>query len=612
MKKRKGFIHLIKWAIPYVPLLIVIVLCAIISPFTYSYVPQFTKYVVDYILSGKEGSTTLPSFLIEFYKSIESPLTAVTIVVLSLVLYQLARGIIIFIDGYSKGRFAENVAYDMRNKLYTHIQSLSYQYHNNADTGDLIQRCTSDVDTVKSFLSSQLPQLLFIITSIAAGAYQLSRINTGIMLVTIIVLPLTLTFSIFYYAYVKKKFEEIEEVEADMTTVLQENVNGVRVVKAFNNEIHEVEKFEKRNAAYRDKNRKLIKAMAAYWGISDALTMLQYLGTVVYSIYLAERGLISSGDIIACLMYIGMLVWPIRGLGRIIGDFGKATVAASRVNEILAIPTEYVSDGTLEPPINGNIEFENVTFKFDDTDKHLLNGINLSIKAGETVAVIGKTGSGKSTIAGILVRLLDYDQGSVKIDGVELKDIKKSWIREHIGIILQDPFLYAASVFENIKIAAKEVDSEQVYRAAKIAAIHKDIVNFEEGYNTLVGEKGVTLSGGQKQRIAIARMLLLNKPVLIFDDSLSAVDTSTDLEIRKALKENNKELTSIIITHRITTVKEADKIIVLDNGEVTAVGTHQELAAREGLYKHLWEIQGALESEFAKELEKGEAPDDTF
>ncbi len=612
MKKRKGFIHLIKWAIPYVPLLIVIVLCAIISPFTYSYVPQFTKYVVDYILSGKEGSTTLPSFLIEFYKSIESPLTAVTIVVLSLVLYQLARGIIIFIDGYSKGRFAENVAYDMRNKLYTHIQSLSYQYHNNADTGDLIQRCTSDVDTVKSFLSSQLPQLLFIITSIAAGAYQLSRINAGIMLVTIIVLPLTLTFSIFYYAYVKKKFEEIEEVEADMTTVLQENVNGVRVVKAFNNEIHEVEKFEKRNAAYRDKNRKLIKAMAAYWGISDALTMLQYLGTVVYSIYLAERGLISSGDIIACLMYIGMLVWPIRGLGRIIGDFGKATVAASRVNEILAIPTEYVSDGTLEPPINGNIEFENVTFKFDDTDKHLLNGINLSIKAGETVAVIGKTGSGKSTIAGILVRLLDYDQGSVKIDGVELKDIKKSWIREHIGIILQDPFLYAASVFENIKIAAKEVDSEQVYRAAKIAAIHKDIVNFEEGYNTLVGEKGVTLSGGQKQRIAIARMLLLNKPVLIFDDSLSAVDTSTDLEIRKALKENNKELTSIIITHRITTAKEADKIIVLDNGEVTAVGTHQELAAREGLYKHLWEIQGALESEFAKELENGEAPDDTF
>lgn len=612
MKKRKGVRHLFKWAIPYVPLLLLIVLCAIIAPFTYSYVPQFIKYVVDNILSGKEGSTTLPSFLIEYYDSITNQLTAVSIVALSLVLFQMMRGIIIFFDGYSKGKFAENIAYDMRNKLYTHIQSLSYQYHNNVDAGDLIQRCTSDVDTVKSFLSSQLPQLLFIMTSVAAGAYQLARINTGIMLVTLIVLPVTLTFSIFYYLYVKKRFEEIEEVEADMTTVLQENVNGVRVVKAFNNEIFEMEKFEKRNSKYREKNRKLVRAMAYYWSLSDSLTLLQYLATVTYSIFLAENGLISQGDIIACLMYIGMLVWPIRGLGRIIGDFGKATVAASRINDILTIPTEYVSDGTLEPPITGNIEFKGVSFKFDDTDKHLLDGIDLSIKAGETVALIGKTGSGKSTIAGILVRLLDYDNGSVTIDGVELKDIKKSWIRQNIGIILQDPFLYATSVFENIKIAARDIDPEQVYKAAKIAAIHKDIENFEEGYNTLVGEKGVTLSGGQKQRIAIARMLLLNKPVLIFDDSLSAVDTSTDLEIRKSLKENNKNLTSIIITHRITTAKEADKIVVLENGRVAAIGTHQELAAREGLYKHLWEIQGALESEFVKEIQKGEAPDDTF
>ena len=310
------------------------------------------------------------------------------------------------------------------------------------------------------------------------GAYQLARINTGIMLVTLIVLPVTLTFSIFYYLYVKKRFEEIEEVEADMTTVLQENVNGVRVVKAFNNEIFEMEKFEKRNSKYREKNRKLVRAMAYYWSLSDSLTLLQYLATVTYSIFLAENGLISQGDIIACLMYIGMLVWPIRGLGRIIGDFGKATVAASRINDILTIPTEYVSDGTLEPPITGNIEFKGVSFKFDDTDKHLLDGIDLSIKAGETVALIGKTGSGKSTIAGILVRLLDYDNGSVTIDGVELKDIKKSWIRQNIGIILQDPFLYATSVFENIKIAARDTDPEQVYKAR--AAIHKDIENFEE------------------------------------------------------------------------------------------------------------------------------------
>ncbi|MDD4388394.1 MAG: ABC transporter ATP-binding protein [Bacilli bacterium] len=613
MKKRKGFIHLIKWATPYVPLMIVIIACTIINPFLYSYVPQFIKYVVDVIFQGSiEGSTTLPSFCMNYYNSIADKLTAVTVVGISLVLFQLIRGSIMFLDGYNKGKFAENIAYDMRNKLYSHIQGLSYQYHNNADTGDLIQRCTSDVDTVKGFLSSQLPQLLYIITSVAAGAYQMAKINVGIMLVTSVVLPLTLTFSIFYFKYVKKRFEEIEEVEADMTTVLQENVNGVRVVKAFNNEIYEVEKFEKRNAAFCNKNRKLINAMAYYWGFSDFLTLLQYLATVSYSIYLAEKGFISTGDIIVCLMYIGMLVWPIRGLGRIIGDFGKATVAAARVNEILEIPNEYGHDGTLEPPIYGNIEFKDVTFKFDDNDKHLLNGINFTINSGETVAIIGKTGSGKSTIAGILVRLLAYDQGSIKIDGVELKDIRKNWIRENIGIILQDPFLYATSVYENIKIAAKEIEPEKVYQAAQIAAIHKDIINFEEGYNTLVGEKGVTLSGGQKQRIAIARMLLLNKPVLIFDDSLSAVDTSTDLEIRNSLKINNNELTSIIITHRITTAKEADKIIVLEDGKVAAVGNHQQLASQEGLYKHLWEIQGALESEFVKEVEKGGEPDDTI
>jgi len=606
MKKRKGFIHLMKWAKPYVPLMIVIIIFTVINPFLYSYVPQFIKYVVDVIFEHSiEGSTTLPSFLIDYYNSISDQLTAVTIVGISLVLFQMTRGIIMFLDGYNKGKFAENIAYDMRNKLYTHIQNLSYQYHNNVDTGDLIQRCTSDIDTVKAFLSAQLPQLLFIITSVSAGAYQMAQININIMLITSLVIPLSLTMSIVYFRYVRKKFEEIEKVEADMTTVLQENVNGVRVVKAFNNEIYEVGKFEKRNAAFRDKNRKLNHAMAYYWGVSDFLTMLQYLATVAYSIFLAEKGLIGTGDIIACLMYIGMLVWPIRGLGRIIGDLGKATVAAARINEILEIPDEYGDDGNIKPPIKGNVEFKDVTFKFDDSNKHFLNGISFTVNAGETVAIIGKTGSGKSTIAGILVRLLEYDSGSVKIDGVELKEIKKTWIRQNIGIILQDPFLYATSVYDNIKIGMREVNQEEVYRAAKTAAIHKDIVNFEEGYKTMVGEKGVTLSGGQKQRIAIARMLLLKKPIMIFDDSLSAVDTDTDLEIRNALRNNNQDLTSIIITHRITTAKEADKIIVIEDGKVVAVGNHQQLAAQEGLYKNLWEIQGALENEFIKKVVEG-------
>jgi ATP-binding cassette subfamily B protein len=605
--KKKGMRDLFKWAAPHIHLVLVVLFISIINPTLYSFVPQFIRYVVDFILKGSsEGSTTLPSFLIEFYKIFENQLTQILIVGITLVLYQAFRGLLMFMNGYFRGKVAENIAYDMRTKLFSHIQNLSYSYHNNVDTGDLIQRCTSDVETVKSFLSAQLPQLMFIIASIVSGAFQLYLINSKLMFVSIIVMPITLTASIIYFSYTKKKFEEIEEVEASMTSVLQENINGVRVVKAFANEPYEIEKFHKESYKFKRESQKLNNLIALYWGSSDFITVLQYVITLGVAITIVQSGAISEGDVIAALMYIGMLVWPVRGLGRIIGDFGKATVASSRIQEILDIEDDYVNDGHLTPEIKGNIEFKNVSFKFNDTNQEVLKDITFKIKAGETVAIVGKTGSGKSTVVNLLVRMLEVSNGNIFIDGVDIKDIKKSWIRENIGIILQDPFLYATTIYENIKIGLDDVNEEEVYEAAKIAAIHDDIMQFEEGYNTLVGEKGVTLSGGQKQRIAIARMLLLNKPVIIFDDSLSAVDTSTDLAIRRALGNNSLNLTSIIITHRITTAKEADKIIVLEDGVVAAVGTHDELSKQEGLYKQLWDIQGALEEEFL-EFIKGEA-----
>ena len=426
------------------------------------------------------------------------------------------------------------------------------------------------------------------------------------MLVTMAVVPISVTSSIIYFHFIRKKFELVEELEAQMTTVIQENVNGVRVVKAFANEAHEIAKFRKESRKFADENRFLTKYMALYWGLSDFVTFLQYTLTMSVSIFLVRDGLLSAGDIIACLMYIGMLVWPIRGLGRIIGDFGKAVVASNRIDEVLSVPDEFVEDGTETPEVTGAIEFRNVSFRFPDSEVNLLEDVSFTINPGETVAIIGKTGSGKSTIASLLVRLLEYQSGNILIDGVELKKISKRWIRSKIGVILQDPFLYATTVFENIKIGYRKIEPERVYQVAKTASIHNDIMGFEKGYDTLVGEKGVTLSGGQKQRIAIARMLLMDKPVVLFDDSLSAVDTTTDLAIRNALKENNKKLTSIIITHRITTAKEADKIIVLENGRVSAIGRHEELSRLEGLYKNLWDIQGALESEFVKLVEGGE------
>ena len=593
---------LLKWVRPFLFLMIVICIFTIVIPITYSYVPQFVKYVFDYILGDKTASNTLPNFLINFFNSF-TPIKAVIIVGIVLVIYQIIRGGMMLLNGYLKGMLSEGIATNMRNKLFSHIQNLSFSYHNNVDSGDLIQRCTSDIETIKTFISSQLPEILYIFASLISGAVQMASINVGIMLITLCVIPVNLVASIIYFNYVKRKFDEIEKVEANMITCIEENVNGARVVKAFAQEKEEIDKFNVKNTNYKNEVEKMNQAMAWFWGFSDGLIFLQYALTIGFCIFLAERGLVGPGDIVVCISYISMLVYPIRSLGRIIGNFGKSIVAAKRVDEILSENDEYTVNGTLKPEIKGNITFNEVNFTFSDATYPLLNNISFDIKAGETIAIVGKTGCGKSTVVHILERLIDYTEGSITIDGVELKEIDKKWIRKHIGIVLQDPFLYNKNIYDNVRIASPNKTKEDIYNATKIAHIHNDILNFDKKYETLVGEKGTTLSGGQKQRLAIARMLILNKPVIIFDDSLSAVDTETDQSIRNSLKELNN-ITTIIITHRITTAKEADKIIVLDEGSVADIGTHDELANKDGLYASLWKIQGALESEFLNLVEK--------
>lgn len=598
---------LFKWLKPYKLLICLALIFSIVNPLTYSYVPQFIKYVIDVVLKEtKEVSITLPSFLIDYYESFTDKLTIITVVAISLVIYQLIRGLMMFTNGYVKGLLGEKVMLDMRTSLYDHIQKLSYKYHNNVDAGDLIQRCTSDVETIKTFLSTQLPEIIYIFISIIAGAIQMSVIDVRIMLVTLIILPVSFISSLIYFKYTTKKFEIVEENEATLTSVIQENVNGVRVVKAFNAELDEIKRFDIENEKVKKSNDKLNNGMAVFWSMSDLSTFLQYALTVFVCILFGRSKIVSTGDIIACMMYIGMLVWPIRNLGRIIADFGKATVAANRIDEILTEIDEYQENGKLTPEISGKIEFQDVSFKFDDSEEELFKNLSFTISRGETVAFVGRTGSGKSTIANLLVRMFDITGGKILIDGIDIKDIEKHHLRNNIGILLQEPFLYTKTIMENIRIANPKLTEEDVYKVAKIASIHDDINEFELKYNTLVGEKGVTLSGGQKQRIAIARMLVMNKPIIIFDDSLSAVDTKTDAQIRKALKENKEKLTSIIITHRITTAKEADKIIVLNNKTIEAVGTHEELVEKSPLYKSLWDIQGSLESEFTKLLEGGE------
>ena len=600
----KNIIKLFKWSKKHFLVLITVLFLAVFAPFTYSYVPMFIKYVFDFILeTNPNPEVGLPSFLINYFQTFDG-LRAIIVVGLVLLSYQLLRGVILFSNGFFRGKLSEGISYDMRNEMYLHIQDLSFTYHNNANTGDLLQRCTSDIETVQTFIATQLPQLINIMAQFAFGAFQLGMINPYLMLSTMALAPVSIISSIWYFKYVTKRFEIIEKVEAEMTSTIQENVNGIRVVKAFNTELDEIEKFDRNSSNYRDESRRLNRISAIFWGLSDFSAFIQYVITIAVAIYLRRSNLMSTGDIIASLMYIGMLVWPLRGLGRIIGDFGKAIIANNRIEEVLQVPTEYVKDGTLEPTITGEIEFKNVKYSYTET-ADLLNGVNFKINPGQTVAIVGKTGAGKSTVASLLTRLIDNDEGEILLGGVNIKDIKKKHVRENIGLVLQDPFLYAKSIYDNISIGQPQTPNEMVVKAAQTAAIDSDISKFEGGYKTMVGEKGVTLSGGQKQRIAIARMLLLQKPVVIFDDSLSAVDTKTDLMIRQALKNRNAQLTSIIITHRITAAKEADVIIVLDNGVVSEFGTHDELSKKEGLYKNLWEIQGELESSFISHI-KGE------
>lgn len=601
----KGIKRIFIWSKKYIPLFFLILALSILLQWLFSYLPLFVQYSFK-VLGYGDSEVALPKFLLRFFDSIEGGVLKVILIVsICMVGLQAIRSVLRFIDNYLQGALAQYIGYDMRIKLYSHICDLPFSYHNNADIGDLIQRSTSDIDQISVFMSQNLPNFIGIFVTVGIGAYQVGRISPVLMLVSLIIVPITALSSIIYFRYCNKKFDIIEQSESNMTTIIQENVNGARVVRAFSNELYEFEKMDKANRDYSKKNMKFNRVMAMFWGISDGSVFLQYALTLSIGIILAQQGKLDGADIIAAMLLMGMLVWPMRGLGRMVAAFGKSSVAANRIGEILDMPDEFENNGTLKPVIKGEIEFKNVSFKFDDDDRSLLNDVSFKIKPGQTVALVGKTGSGKSTICNILARFLDYQSGSVLIDGVELKDIEKKYLRTQIKYVLQDPFLFSKTVYENIAISRADVSESDVKRAAQIAAIDSEVMKFDKGYKTIVGEKGTSLSGGQKQRVAIARMLVSDSPVIIFDDSLSALDTKTDVLIRKALKLKDEKQTMIIITHRTTTAKESDLILVLDQGRIADYGTHDELCKKDGLYKELWGIQGELEDEFFKVLNDG-------
>ena len=568
---------------------------SILLGLTRSYIPLFVEYIVDSVLGSQEPK--LPGWIVQLVFA-EDYRLHLLYAAAGLAIFAIFRGSLMIANQIFKAKFAEKIAMNLRNTMYEHLQNLSYQFHNDADTGDLIQRCTTDIDTVRMFFQNHIFNVLWI-SSLAVGViYQMLQINVSLTFVSLVVLPITVGISVFYFKKIQAVFTDVEEAESSLTTTVQENLNGVRVVKAFNNEAFEIEKFHDKNEVYRNKSMMMYERMAQYWSTSDFITIMQYLITLVIGTYYSLSGLITVGELLAFIMLVQIIVWPIRNLGRIVAEYSKTVVSIDRLNKVFHEDDEYVNDGDSTSEITGNIEFKNVSFKFDDTDKNLLEDVSFNIDRGETIALIGKTGSGKSTLVKLLVRLLDHQDGDILIDGKRISDYKKRFLRENVGVILQEPFLFSKTVQDNIGITLQEENQKLVRKAAQLASIDTDINNFENGYNTLVGEKGVTLSGGQKQRVAIARLLINQKPIMIFDDSLSALDTETDLAIRKALKEESRDTTVIIITHRITTAMEADRIMVLEKGQIVENDSHAELIKKDGLYKTLYEIQTGLEEEY--------------
>jgi ATP-binding cassette subfamily B protein len=514
----------------------------------------------------------------------------------------LINAVFTFIKEISASLASESSIKFLKDKLYDHMQKLPYEYLNNSQTGDLIQRCTSDVETIRKFISIQAVEIVRVIFMVITSIVIMLNINTRLTLLSVVTMPFLIVISYAFYKNVKKTFREVDIKEGELTTTLQENLTAVRVVRAFARENYEMDKFQKNNKEFKALVYKLIKHLAFFWGASDVVCLSQIAIVVFSSILMADRGLITVGTLILFITYVTMLIWPVRQLGRLLSDFGKMQVSLNRVFEVLNEEEEKEADDVVKPDLCGSIIFNNVYFKFDGDNNYLLNNISFEVKPGQTVAILGSTGSGKSTLMHLLLRLYDYSSGSITINGTELKNIEKRYLRKNIGVVLQDPFLFSRTIKENIKMAKYGAFDSEIYDVTQLASVHNVITSFENGYDTVVGEKGVTLSGGQKQRVAIARALIKNSPVVIFDDSLSAVDTETDAQIRRGLKFWGGDKITFLISQRVNTIKNADIILVMENGLITATGNHEQLIAKEGLYKRVWGIQNRLEDELTSEV----------
>ena len=552
--------------------------------------PQIIRFAVDGIL--KEEPVVLPSLLspLTTLSALqEAPLTALWICAGAALLAAIARAVSTFLQRITLSKGSERFVKHIRDDLYHHIQRLSFSWHTANPTGDMIQRCTSDVDVIRMFVCNQLIEVVRIVFLIVLYMSIMFSMNVRLSLVALAFLPIVGGSSGLFFSRISRRFQAADEAEGALTTTTQENLTGVRVVKAFGRERYEMDRFQEKNQRFSTLWIQLGQLMSVYWASGTFLTSIQVLVIILFGVPEAVRGDITLGEFLAFISYNAMLAWPVRSLGRVLSDMSKAGVSMDRVGYITTAQEEQNDPGAEDLPAVGDIEFRNVSFSYEE--QPVLKDVSFTIPGGSTFAILGSTGSGKSTLAHLLDRLFDTEEGRITIGGKPLNAFTRESLRRQIGLVLQEPFLFSRTLADNIKAVRPDATDEEMRQATRIACIDEAISDFPEGYNTMVGERGVTLSGGQKQRVAIARMLLQKAPIMIFDDSLSAVDAETDQKIRNALRENLGGSTVILISHRITTLMQADKILVLDNGRVVDLGTHGELISRPGMYRDIYDIQ---------------------
>ncbi|MDO4564644.1 MAG: ABC transporter ATP-binding protein [Clostridia bacterium] len=555
--------------------------------------PFVTSFTLDYVIQGMDAK--VPAFMMRLIDAVGGRtffLNNLFVCGAAYLLFTLMNGGFTYLRRRNVAFAAEGMAKQLRDSLYVHLNAVPYDYHKHVNTGDIVQRCTSDVDTIRRFVSMQCMEIVRTVVMFTVALVVMFSIHVRMALISMAVLPLLTVSSFIYFRYVRRYFRLSDESEGALSTAIQENLTGVRVVRAFGQQRAEYDKFTSLNKDFRAKTEKLIQLLGYYWGFSDAFGYTQIAVSLIAGICfnVANPEAFSLGNVTLFVTYTGMLTWPVRQLGRILADMGKASVSLGRLNEILSAEAEKEPGRAEKPDMIGDIVFDKVCFGYHAYND-VLKEISFVAHPGQTVAILGSTGSGKSSLVQLLQRLYLCTSGSITINGVNINDIDHAHLRRNIGIVLQEPFLYSRTIKENIKIVDPDAPDDRVFEAAKTAAVHEVIQEFENGYDTIVGERGVTLSGGQQQRVAIARTLMQSAPILIFDDSMSAVDTETDAQIRDALCSMKKDGITFIISHRITTLCEADNILVLEQGKLVQQGTHDELIKQEGLYRRIAVIQ---------------------